>query len=607
MSSSGRKLEQLLGDISSKSEENRLKAARQVGRVFQQNARELSHDSWQKFSSDLTGHLSDLINSTAAPEQHGGLLLIQELIPLDCEDNASKLTNFANFLRLPFGNSSDAYVLQAASHALGLLAKSGGNEFVESELKRALQRLKVSNRLESAVLVVRELATNAPTLLYVHVAEVIDHLWTAMRHASVAVREGAAQVLHATLELVASRAGGKPREISDSSSVGVGAWYKRVFEEAKAGFELGTIESVHGALLTTCELLGPAGPQLDDEQLQEIFNLAWDKGKDHKEKVVRNTLNNLLPTMARHCAESKREVVRNLFIDVYLKKTMEHLLAVVRASDKEMRGPAFLAIGETALATTYATRQQQQMLGIGPGGAHRASMDNGHARTRTPSTSAGFLHQALHYSPMMGGRASAVSHAGSVGAHGTYKGRKNTASLADIQLAANIFASTQTEMGGASGSIGASSLGGGASLLTRERQVTGPLGFFAGRRSSMQHSAPADGLGGGGSSSLSPGGVASYGGGRGPLSPVMGTRETISRWGSQRDGSVDGAPAIAVLGTLARPASRTAPNGRRRRPAPRVPKELCVAVEALRLCRDLNVNPWRGISFVWSFVRFSCV
>ena len=88
-----------------------------------------------------------------------------------------------------------------------------------------------------------------------------------MRHASVAVREGAAQVLHATLELVASRAGGKPREISDSSSVGVGAWYKRVFEEAKAGFELGTPESVHGALLTTCELLGPAGPQLDEPGL----------------------------------------------------------------------------------------------------------------------------------------------------------------------------------------------------------------------------------------------------------------------------------------------------------------------------------------------------
>ena len=31
-------------------------------------------------------------------------------------------------------------------------------------------------------------------------------------------------------------------------------------------------------------------------------------------------------------------------------------------------------------------------------------------------------------------------------------------------------------------------------------------------------------------------------------------------------------------------------------------------VTPTRHCRDLNVNPWRRvISFVWSFVRFSCV
>ena len=341
-----------------------------------------------------------------------------------------------------------------------------------------------------------------------------------MRHASVGVREGAAQVLHATLELVAGRAMGKPREISDSSSVGVGAWYKRVFEEAKAGFELGTPESVHGALLTTCELLGPAGPDLDDNQLHEIFNLAWDKGKDHKEKVVRIAMLALLPTMALHCAQSKRVEVQSLFIDVYLKKAMDHMLSVVRASDKDMRGPAFLAIGDTALATTSAVRQQQQMLGLGPGGVHHASMDRDQ-RARTPST--GFLHQALHYSPL--NRSSAVSHAGS--AQG--KGRKNTASMADLQLASAMFANTQTETGGASGSIGGASSLGGSSLLTRERQVTGPR-LLAGRRSSMQHAAPSlGGGGGGGSSSISPGG-ASYGGGRG-RSPVSGPE--IGRWGSQ--------------------------------------------------------------------------
>ena len=64
------------------------------------------------------------------------------LTPLECEDHASKLTNFANFVRLPFGASADGAVLQAAAHALGLLAQAGGSETVEPELRRALQRLR---------------------------------------------------------------------------------------------------------------------------------------------------------------------------------------------------------------------------------------------------------------------------------------------------------------------------------------------------------------------------------------------------------------------------------------------------------------------------------
>ena len=50
-----------------------------------------------------------------------------------------------------------------------------------------------------------QVAENAPSLLYVHVAEVFQHLWIAMREPRVAVREGAAAALRAVLELVAGR------------------------------------------------------------------------------------------------------------------------------------------------------------------------------------------------------------------------------------------------------------------------------------------------------------------------------------------------------------------------------------------------------------------
>ena len=309
----------ILEEVGCRSEEGRRHAVREIARSFQQSAREQpSHDYWVQLWSELNDkvtsrllaactrrarcmctcmhtactlhvhvhtmrtayalrarvaactacttcapalalrcmQVSALVNSSAVHEQLGGLLLVQELIPLECEDNASKITSFANFVRLPLGASADGPVLQSASRALGMLAQAGGNEAVEPELKRALQRLKLSNRLESAVLVIRELAVHAPTLLYVHVADVIDNLWPAIKHPAMSVREGAAAALHAALELVAARSNGTPRVLGGGSCAGEGSagrWYQLCFDEAKGGFELGTAESIHGTLLTTAE------------------------------------------------------------------------------------------------------------------------------------------------------------------------------------------------------------------------------------------------------------------------------------------------------------------------------------------------------------------
>ena len=44
-------------------------------------------------------------------------------------------------------------------------------------------------------------------------------------------------------------------------------------------------ETVHGALLTTAELLGPAGPELDLEQISQLFDLAW-RHRDHRDRTV---------------------------------------------------------------------------------------------------------------------------------------------------------------------------------------------------------------------------------------------------------------------------------------------------------------------------------
>ena len=108
-------LKQELSNAGSRSEDTRSRAVTWVAQYFVQQARDLSGDEWARFQHELNARISELVNSSSAHEQLGGLALIAELTPLDCEDNASKLTNFANFLRLPIGSSADNMVLSVAS------------------------------------------------------------------------------------------------------------------------------------------------------------------------------------------------------------------------------------------------------------------------------------------------------------------------------------------------------------------------------------------------------------------------------------------------------------------------------------------------------------
>lgn len=79
-----------------------------------------------------------------------------------------------------------------ASKALGHLARAGGAltvEFVEFQIKQSLEWLQVERnerRHLAAVLVLRELAQNTPTLFNVYVDDFLEHIWSdqgACRHA----------------------------------------------------------------------------------------------------------------------------------------------------------------------------------------------------------------------------------------------------------------------------------------------------------------------------------------------------------------------------------------------------------------------------------------
>lgn len=115
-------------------------------------SRELNGEAFTKFMNDINRRIFELIHSQDNTEKLGGILLIDRLVDLEGEENTTKITRFANYLRnvLP-GN--EIAVMAAASKALGRLAVSGGTltaDFVEFEVKRSLDWLHGTHIVSSA-------------------------------------------------------------------------------------------------------------------------------------------------------------------------------------------------------------------------------------------------------------------------------------------------------------------------------------------------------------------------------------------------------------------------------------------------------------------------
>ena len=140
------------------------------------------------------------------------------------------------------------------SRALGHLAAKGGAviaDTIDFEIKRALEGLsgeRQENRRLASVLVLKELAHNAPTLFNVYVAEFLDKIWTALRDPKEQVRIGAVDALRACLTMIFER----------QSSMRL-QWYYKIYDEAIKGLRQTSPENIHGSLLTIGELLRSTG------------------------------------------------------------------------------------------------------------------------------------------------------------------------------------------------------------------------------------------------------------------------------------------------------------------------------------------------------------
>jgi FKBP12-rapamycin complex-associated protein len=140
----------------------------------------------------------------------------------------------------------------AASKTLGTIADIGravlGEHFMDSEVPAAIRLLQADRqepgRRYAGVLILKELARHSPTYFYSHIGLVFDKILVPLRDSKVIVREGAAELLAACLEIITQRER-QPRS----------PYLMKILQDAQAGLRMTQPEVIHGSLMTYRELL----------------------------------------------------------------------------------------------------------------------------------------------------------------------------------------------------------------------------------------------------------------------------------------------------------------------------------------------------------------
>lgn len=296
--------------------------------------RELSAEAFSKFMSDLNKRIFELVNSEQLLDKVGGVAVIDKLIDTEYDENVHVFTRFANHLRtvLSVGPGTETTVLIMASEALGRLAKASDNltnDSLEFEINRALERLRGERnelRRYAAVLVLKQLAVNAPTLFNTHARSFFTLIWTGIRDCRSSIREASIEALRAALRLIAER---------EKTKV---ATYELLYEEAQSGIRNSNTDWIHGSILVLGEMM-----LLTGDYMQTHFKNVCEavlKFRTHKEKEVRKAVFALIPTLAEYSPP--------LFGKGYLSTSMTHLLESLRVNQE--RAECYIALGKVAMA-----------------------------------------------------------------------------------------------------------------------------------------------------------------------------------------------------------------------------------------------------------------
>ncbi|CAB10805.1 TORC2 serine/threonine protein kinase Tor1 [Schizosaccharomyces pombe] len=323
-------------DLKNKNESIQLAAADQLKEFVHSSTKELSGESLARFNNDINRRIFELIHSHDSHERFGGILAIGKLIEFESEGDVTNLSRYANYLRMTLP-STDWHSMELSAKVLGHLAASGGTlaaEFVEFEVQRAFEWLQGDRQEQkrmAAILIIKALAQNSPTLVYLYISEIFQNLWTGLRDPKPLIRETAADALGASLDVVCQREAKVQLQC-----------FNEVLLQAEHGLRQSSVEYLHGSLLAYKELFEKSGSFIR-EHYTEFCDLAL-RLREHRDNSIRRCIVFLLPTLSEYNPKK--------FQQRYLDSFMVYLLSHIR-KDKE-KSLAFEAIGRIAMAVNEA-------------------------------------------------------------------------------------------------------------------------------------------------------------------------------------------------------------------------------------------------------------
>ncbi|KAL5537169.1 TOR1 [Sanghuangporus sanghuang] len=337
-------LDRFFGGLKSKNPEARLQSALELRKHVQNVVVEMSSDAAAKLWEELTNkRLIHLAHGATSAEKLGAIVAIEHLLDLEKEETIETKRNcfrFYNYVKFALP-SPDYNVMQTAAEALGKIVQVGGavfdDRFTEYEVQAAIELIQ-SDRQEPAryagVLILKELAIHNPTCFYQHISLVFDKILIPLRDQRLIVRETAADLLAACLDIIIQR-----------ERQSKAPFLTKILQDAQTGLRSASAETIHGSLLTYRVLLLHAGMFMKESYVETAESIL--KLCTHRDALVRKTVISLIPTLALYDTQT--------FSEYFMYRAMLHLLDQLQKPAE--RSVAFTAIGQVATAVGSDMKQ----------------------------------------------------------------------------------------------------------------------------------------------------------------------------------------------------------------------------------------------------------